>query len=92
MVPKIIKKHLLSSRVIKSLKDLTQDLDLAYDVSDITPMAIQLRKVIRILKKEKFIMSGSFRAPFETERALVITSILFIKYMIKKTLNLQLSN
>ena len=44
MVPKIIKKHLLSSRVIKSLKDLTQDLDLAYDVSDITPMAIQLRK------------------------------------------------
>ena len=44
MVPKIIKKHLLSSRVIKSLKDLTQDLELAYDVSDITPMAIQLRK------------------------------------------------
>lgn len=53
MVPKIIKKHLLSSRVIKSLKDLTQDLDLAYDVSDITPMAIQLRKSYPHFEKGK---------------------------------------
>lgn len=51
MVPLIIKKHLLSSEVVKNLKSLTKNLHLAYDVTEILPLAISLKKDYPHFKK-----------------------------------------
>ena len=51
MVPKIIKKHLLSSEVVKTLKPVTQKMNLSLGVMDIFPLAIRLKKDYPNFKK-----------------------------------------
>lgn len=52
MVPKIIKKHLSSSEVVKNLKKLTKDMNLAYGVVEISPLSICLKNDYQHFQKD----------------------------------------